>query len=59
MIWQLVYLRFQGIVALDLNGVNEASFARSESYRHPQDLRNDPVIGQALEHVDILHMNED
>ena len=47
------------MIALDLNGVNETSFSRSESLRHPQDLKNDQVIGPALEHVDILHMNED
>lgn len=27
--------------------------------RKVSDLRNDPVIGLALENVDILHMNED
>lgn len=48
-----------GIVALDLNGVPEASFKTSGGLRTVSDLKNDPVIGPALEHVDILHMNED
>ena len=49
-----------GIIALDLNGVPEGSFqSRPGSLRQLADLRNDPVIGLALEHVDILHMNED
>lgn len=44
-----------GIVALDLNGVPE----KGSEFRLVSDLRSDPVIGAALEHVDILHMNED
>lgn len=48
-----------GIVALDLNGVPEASFRTSGGLRTVSDLKNDPVIGPALPHVDILHMNED
>lgn len=48
-----------GIVALDLNGVPEASFKTHGGLRTVSDLKNDPVIGPALEHVDILHMNED
>ena len=47
-----------GIIALDLNGVPEATFERG-FLRTVSDLRNDAVIGAALEHVDILHMNED
>jgi sugar/nucleoside kinase (ribokinase family) len=43
----------------DLNGVPPTSFSRKEPLRHPQDLKNDAVIGAALEHVDILHMNQD
>jgi len=38
-----------GVVALDLNG----------AMRSVSDLKNDKVIGAALQHVDILHMNED
>ena len=48
-----------GIVAMDLNGVPEAVFQKSGGFRSVSDLKNDPVIGPALEHVDILHMNED
>lgn len=48
-----------GIVALDLNGVPEGTFARNGSLRSVNDLRNDAVIGPALKHVDLLHMNED
>jgi len=49
-----------GVVAMDMNGVPEASFQRGETgLRTVSDLKNDPVIGAALEHVDILHMNED
>ena len=48
-----------GIIAMDLNGVPEASFHTSGGLRTVSDLRNDPVIGPALEHVDLLHMNED
>lgn len=48
-----------GIIALDLNGVPEASFKSAGGLRTVSDLKNDPVIGPALHHVDILHMNED
>jgi sugar/nucleoside kinase (ribokinase family) len=49
-----------GIIALDLNGVPEGTFETEEGcLRSLSDLRNDPVIGMALEHVDILHLNED
>jgi myo-inositol-1-phosphate synthase len=48
-----------GIIALDLNGVPESSFRREGNLRALADLKNDSVIGAALEHVDILHMNED
>ncbi len=47
-----------GIVALDLNGVTEGTFARNGALRSVSDLRSDPVIGPALQHVDLLHMNE-
>ena len=48
-----------GIVTLDLNGVPDGTFARDGALRTVNDLRNDAVIGPALEHVDLLHMNED
>ena len=48
-----------GIVALDLNGVPETRFPVSSGLRSLADLKNDRVIGAALEHVDLLHMNED
>jgi hypothetical protein len=49
-----------GIVALDLNGVSETPFATSTGgLRNRNDLKNDRVIGPALEHVDLLHMNEE
>lgn len=48
-----------GIIALDLNGVPEMQFSISGGLRSPHDLKRDGVIGPALEHVDILHMNED
>jgi sugar/nucleoside kinase (ribokinase family) len=49
-----------GIIALDLNGVPEGSFqVRDNGLRSLSDLRSDPVIGMALGHVDILHLNED
>jgi len=47
-----------GIIALDLNGVPEGTFA-VHRLRSVASLKNDPVIGAALEHVDILHLNED
>ena len=49
----------RGVVALDLNGVPAAPVRRSGSLRNWADLKADRVIGPALEHVDILHMNED
>jgi len=50
-----------GIVALDLNGVPEpdSPIVKAGALRSLNDLRNDKVIGPALQHVDILHMNED
>jgi myo-inositol-1-phosphate synthase/sugar/nucleoside kinase (ribokinase family) len=48
-----------GIITLDLNGVPEGTFEKQGSLRSFSDLKNDPVIGAALEHTDILHMNED
>jgi Myo-inositol-1-phosphate synthase len=48
-----------GIIAMDLNGVPESHFRKEGGLRAVSDLKNDPVIGVALEHVDILHMNED
>jgi myo-inositol-1-phosphate synthase len=48
-----------GIVALDLNGVPDLQRNRNGELRSVHDLRSDPVIGAALEHVDVLHMNED
>ena len=47
-----------GIIALDLNGVPESSFVGTTP-GGTLNLRDDPIIGAALEHVDILHMNED
>jgi sugar/nucleoside kinase (ribokinase family) len=48
-----------GIIALDLNGVPETPFVRAGALRSLNDLRTDKVIGPALEHIDILHMNDD
>jgi sugar/nucleoside kinase (ribokinase family) len=48
-----------GLVVLDLNGVPETPFVRAGALRNLNDLKNDKVIGAALEHVDLLHMNED
>lgn len=48
-----------GLIALDLNGVSKTHFATSGGLRALSDLRADKVIGPALKHVDILHMNED
>jgi sugar/nucleoside kinase (ribokinase family) len=48
-----------GIVALDLNGVPDFHQNPNRELRTASDLKKDPVIGAALEHVDILHMNED
>lgn len=50
----------QGIIALDLNGVpKDLTIVKAGALRSLNDLRNDKVIGPALHHVDILHMNED
>jgi sugar/nucleoside kinase (ribokinase family) len=48
-----------GIIALDLNGVPETPFVKAGAIRSLSDLRHDRVIGPALQHVDILHINED
>jgi len=48
-----------GIIAMDMNGVPEASFQEEGGLRTVSDLKNDPVIGPALQHIDILHLNED
>jgi len=48
-----------GVIALDLNGVPESYFRREGNLRALADLKSDSVIGAALEHVDILHMNEE
>lgn len=48
-----------GIIAVDLNGVPEASFRKEGELRAVGDLKSDPFIGPALEQIDILHMNED
>ena len=51
----------RGVIALDLNGVPnpESPIIMAGALRSLNDLRNDRVIGPALEHVDVLHMNED
>ncbi|KAL3925002.1 MAG: hypothetical protein SGILL_000696 [Bacillariaceae sp.] len=49
----------RGIIALDLNGVPEMPIVKAGAIRSLNDLRHDSVIGPALQHVDILHMNED
>ncbi|KAL7562208.1 hypothetical protein ACA910_013463 [Epithemia clementina (nom. ined.)] len=46
-----------GVVVLDLNGVPEDLF--QGRLRSASELRSDPVLGAALEQVDILHLNED
>jgi len=49
-----------GIIALDLNGVPKPDkIVMAGALRSLNDLHNDKVIGPAMEHVDILHMNED
>jgi len=51
-----------GIVVLDLNGVPDSSGSKQTPYGSmctAADLKSDAVIGPALSHVDILHMNED
>jgi sugar/nucleoside kinase (ribokinase family) len=49
----------RGVIALDLNGVPEMPIVKAGALRSLNDLRHDRVIGPALHHVDILHMNED
>jgi len=48
-----------GITVVDLNGVPESTFALQDRLRSVDDLREDVVLGGALEHIDILHMNQD
>lgn len=48
-----------GIVAVDLNGVPDVPYPAESGPRSAESLRNDSVIGPALSHIDILHMNED
>lgn len=49
-----------GIVVLDLNGVPESKVQTPfGSMCSASVLQSDPVLGPALSHVDILHMNED
>lgn len=51
-----------GIIALDLNGIPSATPDPSEKRRVTKsitDIKNDPILGCALNHVDILHMNEE
>jgi myo-inositol-1-phosphate synthase len=50
----------RGIIVLDLNGVPESNVQTPYgSMCSASVLQSDPVIGPALSHVDILHMNED
>jgi sugar/nucleoside kinase (ribokinase family) len=49
-----------GLIVLDLNGVPENRVQTPfGSFCSASMLRSDPVLGPALSHVDILHMNED
>lgn len=48
-----------GVTALDLNGVPDTGLAQRTTMVSVQDLKASPVLGPALSHVDILHMNED
>lgn len=48
-----------GIIAMDMNGVPVCFFEKDGLLRSVTDLARDPVIGTALEHVDILHINEE
>ncbi|GAX22096.1 hypothetical protein FisN_6Hh344 [Fistulifera solaris] len=48
-----------GICAVDLNGVPEVLFQRDKRSGLRADMKSDPVIGAALQHTDILHMNEE
>lgn len=48
-----------GIIAMDMNGVPESLFPTEGGLRLVSDLNRDQVIGAALQHVDILHLNED
>lgn len=46
-----------GIIVLDLNGVSKVTFKNKT--RTVAELKSDPVIGAALDQVDLLHLNED
>lgn len=49
-----------GIIVLDLNGVPETKVQTPfGSMCSTSVLKSDPILGPALSHVDILHMNED
>jgi len=50
-----------GIIVLDLNGVPASKIKQTPygSMCSAATLKSDPVLGPALSHVDILHMNED
>jgi len=48
-----------GITVLDLNGVPDVQSSPSAGLRSTLDMMRDSVIGPALEHTDILHLNED
>jgi len=47
-----------GIIVLDLNGVPEAT-NKGGAMCSAADLKSDVVLGPALSHVDILHLNEE
>jgi myo-inositol-1-phosphate synthase/sugar/nucleoside kinase (ribokinase family) len=48
-----------GITVMDLNGVPSNPALRKGSLLPVSELKIDGVIGSALEHVDIIHMNEE
>ena len=48
-----------GLIVMDLNGVPDLPQYDGGVLRTASDLRKDRVIGAALEHVDILHMNDE
>lgn len=48
-----------GVTAVDLNGVPEDVFVSHGQLRTVANLKSDRVLGAALEHIDILHLNED
>lgn len=49
-----------GIIAMDMNGIPEMGYNKDGSeLRSVNQLKNDKVIGAALEHIDILHLNEE